>query len=589
MLNRVQKSDRLLFSLAVIGLAAFLFLYPRLFPEAAFKSQIPKEDVLDMGVKFIRELGFNLKSFEPAIQLKHNEDQLRYLNRNFGTVQTNAVLSDSIPIYFWTIQWTLQSDSASSMTVRLGREHDRDNDESNTITLLLDQRARPIKFESDPARSRPFRRPPEVDSIRPLGEGEALRLAAVFLAQDVTMWSFNQGVVETAVEDKFQKYIGIRSQQIAGERVSVEMRVQDGQVWSYQKVFTIPKALNPNRKSNIIGEVGIIFLFLLFIVLGVAYFITRLRSDLLDLKSGLIPALLVGVGWTISYWVGGSVEVSRISFLAALIGYVIITPFYAGAIWALFSVGESITREVLPQKLSVVDTLRRKLLFPGIGLAIFRGVALAFLGLGVLSGLSYLSVRFFNGYFAVGDTALDFWSSSWPSPYIFGSSLMRSLYIVVMFCLFLFGVIKRRFKNIVFGIFGVVLLWSLSTFPLSQIQPFGLRMVVNGALGLLFILFYMKYDIFAVAAGSVSLPIIFYGIVAIESGNEFFAAHGLVLLGFIVLLLFYAVAAFRSEEPTGEIVPYTPDYLQRIYEREDTERAGNCPECADHFSPQSDT
>jgi sigma-B regulation protein RsbU (phosphoserine phosphatase) len=572
MWNRLQKSDMMLFSLAILGLSAFFLIYPGLFPEAAFRSHFSKEQMLETGTNFVQELGFNLETYEPSIQLNHNPEQLRYLNRNFGTVRTNKVFSDSIPVFFWTIRWTQQSDSVSDMTVHLGSDDRRNDNGSTAIKLLLDQNARPFEFESDPDMNRPYRRVPIVGSGHSSREDEAIMLASPFVALDTGDWEYNQGDVDTVSQDKFQKYYGNRSERIAGERVSLEMRVQDGQVWGFKKIFTIPKALNPEIKSSYIEEVGMILLFLLFIFMGAAYFIIRLRSDLLDLKSGVIPAILVGIGWTLSYWIGKSVGMNQSSFIANLIGYVIITPFYAGAIWLLFSVGESITREVWPQKLVVIDTFRRKRFFPGMGLALFRGLMLAAVALGVVSILGTLSIRFLNGYFTVGDTTLGFWTSSWPAPYIIGNSIIRSLYLVTTFCLFLFGVIRRRFEKSVYGILGVVLLWSLSTFSFSQIQPFGLRLLINGVLGLLFIWFYVKYDIFTVAIGGVVLPVLFYGFVSMTSGGFLFTIHSLMLLGFVILILIYAIVAYRSKDVSGEVVPYTPDYLQRIYEKERIQR-----------------
>jgi len=566
--NRIQKSDAVLFLLAIIGLLTFLFFYPSLFPEAAIDLDITKEEALTLGTDFVRDLGFDLSSYTSSIQLNINSGQLQYLNQVYGTTRTNASLSDSIPVYFWTIQWIQLSDSSSGLTIRMGRDQHDTDDAFNTIRLSVDQNGYPIEFEADPIQNQGNRRKTALEPSIQTGKDEAARLALLLFSSDDGEWTFenNTGLQDT--DGKFQKYRWIRSAKIADERIFLEMRVQDNQIWGFRKAFILPKTIEQASQGSYLNEVGGIFLFLLLILMSVVYFIQRLRSDLMDLKSGLVPGLLVCAGWTITYWISKSVNVSQISILAAIIGYVIITPFYAGGIWALFSVGESLTREAWPQKLATIDTLRRRFLFPRVGLALFMGIALGCIAIGIMSVLYFIGLKFFDGYFKIEAGTLDFWTMSWPSLYTIGNSFIRPLYIVVTFCLFVFGVLKRRFKKNIIGILGVVLLWSLVTFPLAQIQPTGLRLFVNGLLGLLFILFYIRYDIFTVMSGAVILPILYYGVAAVETGNHFFTLHGIILLGIVCLIGGIGFIAYRTKEPAGEVIPFVPDYLQRIYERE---------------------
>jgi len=567
---RFNKGDGAIFLLALVGLAVFLFLYPRLFPEAALRMEVAKEEIVEMGTAFVEELGYTLEDYHRVVRLEHDADQLRYLERAFGSFKANGLMADSISVFHWSLRWS--SEKVSPMIGGGEKELEEQLERLfGDIRLSVDLRGEPIGFEFKTKKEEEVRpvegsvASEEVD--RSVAEGFAKKMLGMYGGD----WSFEGGIEKPGSTGTVHQYAWKLRHKVAGEEATLRVSVRGGLVQSFRKAFTIPEPYVQKKEGEDWGGVGVVILFLLFFILVVIYFIKRLRSDLIDLKSGLIFGVLVLLGWLVTYWTQTSSASGEPSW-AMMLGFVLTAPFVGGGIWALFSVGESLTREVWAEKLTTLDTLRRKILFPGLGLTLFRGVALVFLGLGVISILDYLGVTVFHGHYSLGDEPLHFWTSRWPSLYVVGKSLLSPLYIVVTFCLFLMTVLRRRLKKVIWVLPILFLLWSWVSVPIPRLEPFLLRMGINGLVGLLFAVFFLRYDFITVATGGVGLPILFYGVAALGVGSGVFTVHGGILIGLLGMILLLAFFACRGEEPSGEVVPYVPDYLQRIYEKERIQR-----------------
>ena len=575
MKTRLEKSDGIIFLLALIGLGIFILLYPKLFPEASIRMDIGKEQILQRGTSFVENLGFDLSNYHSSVELNYNENQLRYLNRAFGTSRANDLMADSIPAFYWSIHWFARKDSSKITTIHIGGGEGSGIDSAhvNEIQLSVDMRGRPIEFIFNQAKENFSPKPSTIlaKNNRAVAEKLSNKLINIYGG----IWSFEKEERKLGESGTIYQYSWNREKKIGGESISLRVDVQNEQMHGFSQTFVIPKSFlktKTNEKlEQILGIIFILILFLFFPILIIIYFIQRLRADLIDLKSGLVPAIIVILGWGISYWIQVAYH-SREPGWQSLVGFMFTMLFVGGGIWVLFAVGESLTREVWPEKLTTLDTLRKRILFPQFGLALFRGIALVFLGLGLVSLLDYVSVNFFDGHFDLGKSPLYFWTLRWPSLYPLRGSFLSSLYIVVSFCLLVHTLLKQRFRKNVFILPILFLFWGLVSFPIPKVQPIFLNMIINGLIGLLFALFFLRYDFTTVATGAVGLPILFYSIAALEVGSKLFTLHGIILSGLLGVALLVAFLAYRGESPSPELVSYVPDYLKRIYEKERIKR-----------------
>lgn len=567
MLMKLQKSDLILIALSVIGLAVFIGLYSTLYPDAGIRMSMDRETVIEQATPFVESLDYDVTGFSRSVSFNYNSDQLAYLNKAFKT-DANDIIRDSLSVYYWSVRWS----NDDNIRVSLGSESEEEIQEHvdrifGDVRLRLDVNGRPIYFQFRPEQDESA--PPTQSDILTPGENRAIaeKLATRLVTEYGGDWQFDNEEEAPSPHGPVQKYVWRMQSTVAGERISLRISVQNGKIISFEKIAKIPKPYSDeNGRVEWEGAV-VLVVFLIIFILVIVFFIQRLRNDLMDLKSGLLATVLVFIGYFIYFWAQSASDSGDPAW-AMLLGFVITAPFVAGGMWALSSVGESLARETWADKLSVLDALRRKVFFPALGVSLLRGLALMSIGLGLITLLNYIGVQFLGGYFSLGDTSQSFWSFMMPSLHGISRGLFTALYIAVTFGLFLTTVMRRRFNKSVWVILILVVLWAFVSIPIPRLLPYALRMSVNGLVGLLVILFFIKYDYSTIIFGVVGMPIFYYGVAALYVGGGHFGFHGAILIGIFVLALIAAFIALRSEPPSAEVATYVPAYLQRIYERE---------------------
>lgn len=562
---KISKPDTVLFLIGFLGFLTTIFLYPRLSPETAIRTERSQQEIVKQSVRLINNIGYSLDYHNQNLSFDYKRSQLRYLNQAFGPLKTNRLIQDSIAVFYHSLYWS----SKKMIDIQFGDENEKEQFGlyAGDIWLLLDLKGRPIYFEFQPEETEE----PNQALSSPVNEETSRKIAEKW-AQKLTRdyggaWYFDKQPINHDQTGNLYLYQWTREGKIANETIRLDIQVQNGRIQKFEKQVIIPESFTMKEHSNTAEDISIVVLFLSVFILGIIYFIQRLRLDLMDLKSGLIPGVIVLIGWSCIYGLR-AVITSNETIGEVLLGFLLTAPFIAGGMWALYSVGESLTREVWPKKLITLDSLRKKILSPYLGLGIFRGMALIGLCMGIMNLLNYASIILLKGYYNLGESPLYFWSSSWPSLTAIGKGFLSAFYIVVTFCLFLMTLLKRKFKSNVFIIVIAVFIWSLARFPVPQLLPFALRSGINSIIGLIIVLFLFRYDFFTVAFGTVAFPILHYGIVSLYSGNAFFTLHGAILLGMITVPFLIAFLAYRSEPASKEAIRYVPDYIQRIYERE---------------------
>ncbi|MBN2414310.1 SpoIIE family protein phosphatase [bacterium] len=555
--KKLSRSDLAVLVLTVTALALFFSIGRGLFPENMFQRGADKETILLKAQAVLEEMGYNFNDIVPAIQLDHDELQQRHLYTEFGSARAIALARDTIPVLFWRIRWRLDIARGDTVLQTLAPAG-----ENSAAELLLDWNGEPLKFQVPAFMVRPGSSENEADDF-----SVALLLAQRVFRGDGSKWQFDRSEERGRGPLQVRRYTWRRETTAAGQVVDLTVDVRRGKVLKFEKRYPIPKQYTGSGDDNMGAFLLVLSAFIL-IILMIVYFIRRLRADQLDLKSGLLPALLAMAG-TISWliygeFMSGGLTVNR------LIADSVIALIFTGAVWGLYCVSDSLVREEWPEKLFTVDAMKRRILFPGTGLAIIRGIALACIGLGIVSVLGKAAVMFSDAYYP-----LSLMSSRllFPSPFrlfILGELLFRAVFISVFF-LFMVTLLRRWFKQTVWVLLPALLLFTSVSFGLPRVLPVWESMAVNAILGLLVTLFFIRYDFLTVFTALCALPLLYYGSMLCMGGAGFWL-YGAVLLAVFVGGLMYALRAFQSDTSTEEIAGYVPDYMQRVYERERIQR-----------------
>ncbi len=566
---RLRRNDLLLLIGAITGLALFILIYPNLSPEAAIKPVIARQEVITRGELLIEELGFELNSQHVSASIKYDKNQIQYLNRNFGTREANRIMTDSIPVFYWQVEWRGQEKESTEVTVREGSGEEARSRFPGGLILKTSLDGRPLSFEThDKPTDNAEGSPPHFA----LADESECRTKADDLAKSLipdldAHWTLTSHPDTTHMATACM-YKWERNYPVAGQKVALEVEVANGKILGFKKEYLLPTVSAAEEKRQGIYEaVSFIIQYVIFILLGLFYFVIRLKSDALDLKSGLVPALLILISWAIVFWM----QVSGQKGWEILIGFVITTPFVVGGVWLMFVLGEAMTREVWADKLTTVDGLRMRFFFPALGRSILRGLAFGALLVGFYAVLALAAIRYGNGYFSLGDSTLNHWSARLPALHILAMSLLGTLYVAITYCLFFQSWIRRKIKSTVWGTIILLIFWSMVSLTLPDLLPFPVSGIVNVLLGASLFLFFGRFDFISTAVAILAMSLFYYGTAALFLGGGF-VLHGVLIFLILLIMGIYAWISLRAKVLPEQLTEYTPDYMQRVYERQRIQR-----------------
>jgi len=551
--------DGLLILAAAAGVLLFVLLYDGIFPESAMPKPINRKEVIRQAEAFILEIGLKTGGYERRLELQKDQNRIRFLQTTFGSSRANRLMLDSLPSLFWQIEWRAKKDKSAPSPAS-----DGDLQSSGLfkqVELKLDLHGNPLYFrameEPNPSETAP-------DAGR---DGRAASsLALRFFGSDTPNWPEVPDSILS--HGPVQQRIWIRNRPVGGLKATLKIETLSGRIGSAEKTYWLPPGFQQTEKRESMVE-GVVFIliYLSLFILGMVYFVKLLKSDALDLKSGILPALLAFAAWAAVYWV----QMSAWQGWETVFGFLITVPFIAGGAWILYGVGESVTRQRWAEKLIVVDGLRERPLFPEMGHSLFRGILLAGLSIGVLTLTSLAGINIFKGFIGFGDSSLEHWSSLLPSLYIIGRSFLSALFIAGALCLFLQS-LSRQMRSAVLAAALLALFWSLIGFPVSRMMQYPQLLFQNLLLGLLFVWFFRIHDFMTVLTGAFLFPLFFFGIGIVHQGPGDLFIHGCILLAVILAVAVIALLALKSM-PLGEkLGHYVPDYVRRVNERERIQR-----------------
>ncbi|MCD6118117.1 PP2C family protein-serine/threonine phosphatase [bacterium] len=564
-MKRFAVRDYMLFSAAVLSIAVFTWIFPRLYPESKVNLRFDRAQILEKAEGMIKYLGYDLPKKRITVFMDQDDDQYRYLQNIYGIEKANSMAaSDSLNMFWWVLDW----DSFKNRTSRQS-SHDnsiqvsaRNPDSTGTyqVTLHLDLQGRPVSFTAKGAAGF-WTGKEKKDSGESYEYAE--KIANKILADDFPQWKFDGRESFERRDSIFSKFKWIRQKNIAGEKVVFTLTISNGRVTGFNKHYSYPPGYSSKQSS--ILKINVIYALLGIIAL--ILIIKRLRSDFIDLKVGLVPAVIVVLLWAIDFFTTLYVQSGSVFSIVSIIGYLITSLFIGGAMWVFFSLGESLYREVWPEKLVVMDTIRRRIFSSDVSKSIVQGVSAGFIISGFIALSEYLLV---TGKFAVISFIPHislFYSHN--IPWLYGlHGVLNLLFFVTVVCFAGLPLIKKYFKWPVIGYIIIAFFSATLTFPYSQMSPEWIKFLMTAIVVLFFIRVMLKYEVISLIVAGFTLSVIFYGYAGVVSSNPHIQTQGIILLSIIAGLLIIALITKNKTAGPLELKEFVPDYLQRIYERE---------------------
>lgn len=631
----LRGTDFVLLLAGVLGIVAFVLFMPRLHPDSAAVYSLTGEEATNRANVFLASQGYSVDNLTPTVMLKRDTDLLNHVQRVLGRKDATAFLASSaaapIPAYYWSLTYRVRNPSANPddtfanlrtvFEVRLnldGAVAGFDNSSGaigsgrlfGSAQFTVNRGALSVVASADTGgvastRARlaaipdttllghlrfdlsqtPGTRSPE-QRLRALEAGEMVLLDAsdvrALLAhhfdrtglRDVT-WQ-TDSLRAVAGSDGRMAQITLQSDPpIAGQTI-----VATATVTSTGNLGQIGLEFNPDV-SNGHGAVASIMQFvtvgswILLVLIFIVVFFRRLMARLVDVKSAMIDAVIVGT------LIGGVVVMGSNEWFddldwplwADVLLRVLLFSAVAGGlslfVFMLSGVTDSLSRDRFPGKLRNMVLFRHgDLQNVPFGTTLIRGM----LGGGALLGVATLGMVSFN---QLQPQVLDIMVADvFARPVLgaimggFAMSWLSSVALIMSF-----GVIAHRICNKAWCVIPVVMLGAI----ILDASPVNFYMTVEGLIvaagfGLLIGSLFHRYDV-------MTLLMALYTSHVLWQLKEGFLVGGSdtwvdLLLGslFLTSLLVFAFIAILGGRSGRDLKEYVPEYVTEMASQERVKR-----------------
>jgi len=314
---------------------------------------------------------------------------------------------------------------------------------------------------------------------------------------------------------------------------------------------------------------------IMFILLGIAgiiMFFFRIRAGAIDTRSALVVAVIMGLAVSLLIFLSTVNNLNPFDETTNWLDsfFILVWTGLGGAVsslgfFMLFALGDSVTRQYMPEKLSCYDYLRQGMFFnKPLGSVVLQSLSLGF----VLAGIWTLSIQLMPRLYIEIDDAFLNGTVAWPPIYVLAKTLTLSLIVTLGVYMVIGGqVIGWTQNKITAAGFTIVLGGVLFTAILPAgpiIEQFVVAFVLAGALTFI----YFKWEMLTLF---LSL-FLFLGLLYSSPGWLIYNSpdgYLFISLLFLIAFLFVSGTIAIIKGKTGKMLPkYIPEYVNQLAHEE---------------------
>ena len=559
--NKLTKSDYILATLSLLGILIFIYFYHQLFPWAGINLELSKQQIENKALQMTVELDYDVSGYKKIVNFKQDPDQVNYLVRQYGAKEAISLMKEQLPAYYWEIRWkspnTYFDDSTKAVKVSSG--NDKKPSVIFKITLSTNGKILSILSNFDQKTEKTL-----IDKDSTFKKAETL--LKKFEGQEFDNYIFSNSSGDTSFTFSWK-----RIEPLWGEKIEIEIQTHGGRVEKYEKEFSPPEEILSISKATKFVEIPTIIILFFFIIFIIIILVQKLRRDEISVKSGIGLTILVVLAFLVKFLFSNY----QATLIEILLPPLIISIFVILSLFAIIGTGESLCREVWPEKLITFDALRKfRILFPLVSKSILRGIALAFLSLGIITILLKIFTLNHGFCFIIEETNISAYFLLVPFLYVLSSALLTSSYSELIFRLFSISFLKKKISSNLVIIVISAFIWAFNFMEGNDtiLIPVYLHIIKNFIIGVLFAYFFIKYDFVTVLFGSFFLKLIRETYPMLFWGDTFIMWNGVFLWIFLGFFVIAAVLGFKKKIDQQSVSQYIPPYIKRMQERERVKR-----------------
>jgi len=553
------RENLLLLVLALAGAALFFALFQRVTPAAKLGLELNRSEAEAAAREYLKALDHSAAGFDYNVTLILDNKLESFLQAQNATAAEREIISRHHPVAAWEVIF-------------------RHPETSERFELRLSPQGQVFHWEH----------------LLPANvEGERIPLASArllvrdFLAQHKGIdWQAYETVDAQMIKQEARTDHNFiwenRTPAAGGLRLRLKAIVLGDEVGGWMQQVQYPREFSEwyTRRLNTANwfKAAEQVLFILIFVISLVIFILRFRAGEVGLRNALLLAgfvficvLLLFINFLPAQAIIREALLSDNRSFFVFVTYLnllLLTLAVTVGIFMVWISGESLTREVWPEKLRAFDALfAGRMFFPELGQALLRGSGLAFIYLGAGYLLSHLLVKQPRLWLVTGPYDAEVFAAFVP----FGLPLLLGVYNSILLTayapLFTLGFLRRRLRGS-FTAVPLTLFFFGSVFDgIFTIHDRWLQAALALVIGIAIYIFYLRYDLLTVTAGLGMATALPHAMSMAVQPDGVFRAAGVVSLGLLAGLLLYGYAAARRGKPVSERV-ITPRYVRYLSERE---------------------
>ncbi len=540
-----------------------------LLPGSVFKSskmELTGNEAIDISRRLLTDQGIDLSGYYAEPLINNSPIESRHLLRKLGSVKYDALISgDNIPSYGFVIFFHKN----------LSREFPQ-----TRYQVFLNYKGQftgYIREIPDSTSSESFASEEEARHYI----GNFIEQHTNFRMQDLTLAEKKSFQMAKRTDYLFtwEKYLpGFDS-----VKLEINARTQGNRIGVITSNFNIPAAESGYFETSEVFFSTISLIFIFFFTLVALYqFLKRYHQGEIWMRVGkkfFIIYFLIGLVSIINSWPGGGQGLTlgnmpfiTTKFIVFAFRILILNFILALLLFACWSVGESLTRGLWPEKFRSIDAfIKGKIFTISAGTSLLKGVVFA-LGFSLLILLIPIlankenAVSFINPVYQV-----NIYASYLPVIEIITSALLEAIITGAGIIFFVVNISYYRFRNKTLSVIlsGIASLGAAAiTYQPLSLNNFWLDLAFGFLTGCLFAVVYLRYDLLML------LSFIFHTIMITFGFTLFFGKTGFYTGNFIVLIIslasipaIYLVGRIKKQEFVLEDYG-VPSHIQRISERE---------------------
>ena len=551
-----------------ISLFVIHLIIPDYHPFGGVKLSNTEKSILQSGKKYLNKTDVKYDVKELKLEFLNDENFINWINSKYPLNEANKILRNSNAAYFWQITQAGKNDSSLVVS---------SNSDGN---ILKKDQILQLKMMDDGRVISFIRKIKNSLITKSLTASEAKNLAIDFVhlfRSDIiffddslkshnnkSLTDFFYKEIETFQKpDRIEYKISWQNNNPLGYQNLLTVMVIGNQVESFVIAPVVPAEFK--SRSMDIFEVAKEIIFLLIIVISVIVLgFKRFRAFEIGFKQAIIFGIIVLVSFVAKQILERYTSVEMNLLLGLILGGI----FICGVAIILWSVSETIFREIWNEKFLSIDlVMHKKFVHSIVGKSLLNGISF---GLG-LTALFFILLRVISITINVTFTGDYFTSQSHLTAYapplniLFGVINSYGI-LAVSFFMFLTAAIKRFINNDSIFILISGLIWALLI--QSNVNPLTASLPINLVLGLILSLILIRYDLLTTL---ISYLLLQYFIKASEFAfiqqpalhYQWFVIIGLSLFGIILGIIF-----LLKKDKFTDYDSITPKFVENVTERQ---------------------